>query len=78
MFNKKFSGKGFDENGNIVYELKNGKGTLIEYNYLGYVLYQGECLNGKWHGKGKEYNYYSGKFEYEGEFVNGERVKNKF
>ena len=56
LFNKKFSGKGYDKNGNIIYELKNGKGTLIEYSYLGNILYQGQCLNGKWHGKGREYD----------------------
>jgi len=42
------------------------------------VLYKGECLNGKKHGKGREYNMYSGVLEYEGEFVNGKRVKSEF
>ena len=28
----KWNGKGYDQNGNIIYELKNGKGTIKEYN----------------------------------------------
>ena len=64
------------KNGNVIYELINGKGTVREYNYQG-LVYEGEYLNGKRHGKGKEYNYNSGKLEYEGEFDNGERVKKK-
>ena len=48
LFNKKFNGKGYDKYGNVVYELINGKGTLREYNYRG-LLYEGECLDGKWH-----------------------------
>ena len=78
LFDKKFNGKGFDKKGNILYELKNGRGTLIEYDCRGNVLYKGECLNGKRHGKGREYNEFSGVLEYEGEFVNGERVKSKY
>ena len=28
LFNKKWNGKGFDENGNIIYELTNGNGKV--------------------------------------------------
>ena len=46
----------YDENGNIIYELKNGKGMIKEYFENGMVQYEGEYLNGKRHGKGKIYN----------------------
>ena len=42
--------EGYDENGNIIYELKNGKGK--EYNYNGNLIFEGEYINGKrWNGK---------------------------
>ena len=37
------------------------------------IIFEGEYLNGKRNGKGKEYNYYNGKLEYEGEYLNGNR-----
>ena len=37
------------------------------------IYYEGEILNGKKHGKGKEF-FASGKILYEGEYLNGERV----
>ena len=46
------TGKEYDENGNIIYELINGSGTIKEYNEdNSCLLYKGEFLNGK----GKEY-----------------------
>ena len=53
--------KGYDKNNNIVYELKEGKGFVKEYDYDGKILFEGEFLNGKSNGKGKEYKY--GKFK---------------
>ena len=41
-------------NGNIVYELVNGKGNVKEYE-KGILIYEGEYLDGKKSGKGKEY-----------------------
>ena len=38
----------------------------------GKVRYEGEYLNGKKHGKGKEFNKYN-KLLYEGEYSNGKR-----
>ena len=50
---------------------KNGLGK--EYNlYTNELIFEGEYINGKRHGKGKEYNY-NGKLEFEGEYLNGER-----
>jgi len=72
LFNKSRNGKGYDKNGNIIYELKNGNGYVKEYDYLGILKFEGEYLNGKRNGKGKEYDY-EGKLEFEGEYLNGER-----
>ena len=33
--NKKWNGKGYDENGNIMYELFNGNGKVKEYDFTG-------------------------------------------
>ena len=68
---KKWNGKGFDENGNIIYELINGNGKVKEYNKGGKLEFEGEYLNGKRNGKGK--GYWNGKLEYEGEYLNDKR-----
>ena len=47
MFNRKWNGKGYDEEGNIIYELINGNGKVKEYYYDGQLIYEGEYLNGK-------------------------------
>ena len=43
-FNKKWNGKGYDENGNIIYILKNGSGKLKDYNNRGELIFDGELL----------------------------------
>ena len=54
----KWNGKGYDIFGKLQYELKNGNGYIKEYNFVGTELeYEGEYLNGKRNGKGKEYGY---------------------
>ena len=75
LFNKKWNGKGYDENGNIIYELINGNCKVKEYDYDGYLIFEGEYLNGKRNGKGKVYYKY-GNLYYEDEFLNGQRIKN--
>ncbi len=58
LFGRKWNGKGYDENNNIIYELKNGNGIVKEYEYGHSLIYEGEYLNGKrWNGRGKEYGY---------------------
>ena len=54
-------------------EMENGTGK--EYDIYDQLIYEGEFLNGKRHGKGKEY--YANKLVYEGEFLNGERNDKK-
>ena len=72
-YNKKWNGKGYDENGNIIYELINGNGKVKEYNdWHGELNFEGEYLNGKKNGKGKEYNY-KNPFLYEGEYLNNKK-----
>ena len=67
----KWNGKGYDENGNIIYELNNGNGTIKEYNDIDQLIFEGEYFNGRRHGKGKEYE--NGELIYEGEYINGRR-----
>jgi len=53
LFNKKWNGKRYDEEGNIICEFKNGKGKAKEYDDYGLLEFEGEYLNGmKWNGKG--------------------------
>ena len=48
---KERNGKGYEQNGNIIYELINGKGK--EYYNNCKLIFEGEYLNGKRNGKGK-------------------------
>ena len=68
---KYWNGKGYNENGDIIFEIINGKGKGKEYNNIGDLIYEGEFLNGERNGKGKEYH--DNILKYEGEFLNGER-----
>ena len=54
----------------IDYILNNGNGYVKEYDeVIGEIKFEGEYLDGKRNGKGKEYDY-DGKLEFEGEFKN--------
>jgi hypothetical protein len=56
LWNKKWNGKGYDENGNKIYEIKNGTGKAKEFDEEGKLIFDGEYLNGKkWNGKIKKY-----------------------
>ena len=52
---KKWNGKGYDINGEKIYEIHNGKGKIKEYDFSGELIFEGEYLNGEKNGKGKEY-----------------------
>ena len=52
----------------FVYD-KDGKGK--EYDWIDRLIFEGEYLNRKRHGIGKEYC--NGKLKFEGEYINGER-----
>ena len=51
--------------------MRNRKGK--EYYYDGGLSYEGEYLNGKRNGKGKEHIKTSGNLKYEGEYKNGKK-----
>ena len=79
LFDKMWNGKWYDENGNIIHELINGNGYSKEYLELSESVslkFEGEYLNGKRNGKGKEYDVL-GKVKFEGEYINGKRWKGK-
>ena len=74
---KRWSGKGYNEKREIVYQIKDGKGYAKEYNWFnGHLIYEGEYLNGERNGKGKEYNS-EDELIFEGEYVNGYRWNGK-
>ena len=72
LYNKKWNGIEYDNNGNKIYELINGNGTVKEYEEIyNFLLFDGKYLNGKRDGKGKEYDF--GKIRFDGEYLNGRR-----
>ena len=76
LLEDKYNGKGYDDKGNIIYELKNGTGKVIEYDdYYSEIRFEGEYLNGKKTGKGKEYD--DGDLLFEGEYLYGKRWNGK-
>ena len=46
LFDKKWDGKGYNKNGNIIYELHNGNGNVKEYSW-NKLIFEGEYLDGK-------------------------------
>ena len=70
--NKKWNGVGYDENNNIIYELKEGNGKIKKYINNVRSIFVGEYKNGEKNGKGKAYNKY-GELIFEGEYLNGQR-----
>ena len=70
---KKWSGKGYNINGDLLYEIINGIGKIKEYDYDSQLIFENEYKKGKiWNGKGKEYDRH-GELIFEGEYKNGER-----
>ena len=74
MNRKRWNGKGYNRDGNIEFEIKDGNGKTKEYGYWGNMIFEGEYLNGIRNGKGKEYNN-DGQLIFEGEYLNGKRLK---
>ena len=76
LYDRFWDGIGYDNNGNVLYKLNKGKGKIIEFEEIirseNIISFEGEYLNGKRHGKGKEY-YHDGKLKFEGEYLNGKR-----
>ena len=72
----KWEGKGYNPKGNLEYELKNGNGKIKEYGEYDMLIFEGEYLDGKKHGKGIEY-YEHYRVKFNGEYLNGEKWKGK-
>ena len=53
------------------YIIFEGKGKGKEYEYDGSLVFEGEYLNAKRNGKGKEYD--NGRLVFEGEYLNGKK-----
>ena len=65
---KKWNGKGYNNRGELEFELKNGNGKVKEFFDNGNLKFEGEYFNGKkWNGKG--YNDKDSNVEYE--LING-------
>jgi len=47
-----------------------------EYDSYSILLFEGEYVNGKRNGKGKEYNY-DGSIKFEGDYLNGIKIFKK-
>ena len=73
---KKWNGKGYDENGNVIYELINGNGKVKEYYYNCRLRFEGEYLNGKRNGKGKEYDE-KGELRFDGYYLYYYKIRGK-
>ena len=68
LYHRKFNGKGYEEKGNVSYELNNGFGKVKDYFLSNEKLsFEGEYLNGLLNGRGKVY-YGNGILKYEGEW----------
>ena len=71
--NGKLNEKGYDENGNIIYEIINGNGKKILYNSTGKIIFEGIYSNGKLNGNVRIYEKNFGKLIFEGEYLDGEK-----
>ena len=62
--------------GNLLFEIKNGKGKIKEYDENCNLIFEGEYLNGEKNGRGKEY-YENGELKFDGEYLNNKRWNDK-
>ncbi len=47
-----WNGNGYNINGNVECEIKNGKGNIKDYDYKGKLIFEGEYKNEERNGKG--------------------------
>jgi len=73
---KRWNGKGYNKYGNKEFEIKDGKGNIIEYDYYDNLVFEGEYLNGERNGKGNEY-FINSILKCKGEYLNGKRWNGK-
>ena len=48
---KKWNGKKYNKKGEVLYELKNGKGNVKEYDDYDHLIFEGQYFNGERNGK---------------------------
>jgi len=66
-----WKGKGFDINGELEYEIKNGNGQIKQYSDEGDLEFEGKIIEGQINGYGKEYDK---ELTFEGFYQNGEKM----
>ena len=74
---KKWNGKGYNTDTNIIYELINGKGKVKYYDvdsYDSYLEFDCEYINGEKNGNCKDY-YYNGNLKFESEYKDGKKME---
>ena len=70
---KMYEGKMYDTKFNTIFQIRKGKGDITEYDDYGdYKIYEGEYLNERKNGYGKEY-YDNGGIKFEGIYINGKK-----
>ena len=52
---KRWTGKGYNINGDTAFEIKDGKGNVKLFRYGNYLFFEGEYINGEKNGKGKDF-----------------------
>jgi len=70
---RRWNGKSYDNDNNIMHDIKNGSGYFKIYTKFSILVFEGDYINGKRNGKGKEYDYDQGKLIFEGEYKNREK-----
>ena len=70
------NGIAYGSKNSIVYWLENGAGYVTKFSDDGTKTFEGNYLNGKRNGKGKEYHH-NGKIEFEGEYLNDKEWNGK-
>ena len=74
LYGKKWDGKGYDKSKNVIYEIKEGKGTVKEYHNKYCLNFEGELLKGDKNWKVVEYNKNCKEIIFEGELFKGKRI----
>ena len=66
FFGRRYNGRGYGDDGSVLYELVEGKGNMYDLEYIINYSYSGQYLNGE----GAEY-FKNNKIKFKGIFFNG-------
>ena len=70
-YNLKWQGKFYLPNQNYIFEIKEGNGNIIEYDFDTNIIFEGELKNGlRYKGEGKEFYEYNGNLKFDGIYNN--------